>query len=376
MKIVHIVVGKVNPDSLNGVSKVVHWMATSQTRLGHEVEVWGLVSSTTPSTRHREYELRLFQMTRLRLNLGSELKVAIDGLEQGTWVHFHSVFAPEFPSIAQRLKKRGLSYGITPHGGYDPGIFNKNPWRKRLYFAIREAGYMRTAKWIQAIGAAEIGDIRRIAPETRVDLIPNCQELFPFRVVKASANAARPLIGYSGRLVVQQKGLDYLIKGFAAYKARGGTGELWLIGDGEDRIYLEKLAVESGAQAYVSFLGAKHGPEKLDLVASLDAFIHCSRWDVIPTACLEAASLGRPLLVSRETNLAGYVEQNGAGLVLDETSAAGVARVLERIQPLYESKELQQMGENARALIEKEFRWEENARRFVAAINAADSSIQ
>ena len=46
MKIVHIVVGKVNPDSLNGVSKVVHWMATSQMQLGHDVEVWGLTEST------------------------------------------------------------------------------------------------------------------------------------------------------------------------------------------------------------------------------------------------------------------------------------------------------------------------------------------
>ena len=376
MRIVHIVVGKVNPDSLNGVSKVVHWMATSQLRQGHDVEVWGLVSSKTPSTRHREYKLRLFQMTRLRMTLGPALKAAIGGLEQGTWVQFHSVFTPEYPAIAQLVKKRGLCYGITPHGGYDPGIFKKNPWKKRFYFAIHEVGYVRAAKWIQAIGAAEIGDILRIAPGARVDLIPNCQELFPFRVVEAPGNAARPLIGYSGRLVVQQKGLDYLIKGFAAYKARGGPGELWLIGDGVDRTELEKLAVKSGAQAHVSFLGAKHGEEKLNLVACLDVFIHSSRWDVIPTACLEAASLGRPLVVSRETNLAGYVEQNGAGLVLDETSVAGVARVLERIQPLYEGKELQQMGANARALIEKEFSWEEHARRFVAAITAANSYIQ
>ena len=45
MRIVHIVVGKVNPDTLNGVSKAVHWMATSQMQLGHDVEAWGLVDS-------------------------------------------------------------------------------------------------------------------------------------------------------------------------------------------------------------------------------------------------------------------------------------------------------------------------------------------
>jgi glycosyltransferase involved in cell wall biosynthesis len=90
---------------------------------------------------------------------------------------------------------------------------------------------------------------------------------------------------------------------------------------------------------------------------------------------MEAAALGRPLLISRETNMAEYVERSGAGLVLDETSAAGVARVLDRASRLYEANELQQMGENARALIEKEFRWEENARSFIAAIAAARRTI-
>jgi len=88
-------------------------------------------------------------------------------------------------------------------------------------------------------------------------------------------------------------------------------------------------------------------------------------------ACLEAAALGVPLLVSRETNLAGYVEQSGAGLVLDETSAAGVERALGRVQQLYEEDQLRPMGEKARSLVEHEFNWEENARSFAAAI--ADS---
>jgi glycosyltransferase involved in cell wall biosynthesis len=76
-------------------------------------------------------------------------------------------------------------------------------------------------------------------------------------------------------------------------------------------------------------------------------------------------------VISRETNLAEYVERSGAGLVLDETSAAGVERALERVRQLYDNNQLEPMGENARLLIEKEFRWEENARAFVAAIQAA-----
>jgi glycosyltransferase involved in cell wall biosynthesis len=371
MRIVHILKGKANPETLNGVNRVVHWMATSQLRQGHEVEVWGLAESMTPPAHQRQYQLRLFPLTRLRITLGPEIKAALSRLEPGTWVQFHSVFIPEYPAIARLLKRRGFAYGITPHNGYAPGVFRKNPWKKRLYTALREAGYLRHAAWIQAIGASEIADILRIAPQARIALIPNGLELLAAHSGVLPAEVRRPLIGFCGRLHEQSKGLDFLIAGFASYQAKGGTGELWLIGDGEDRAKLERQAAESGAAAQMRFLGARYGEEKLNLIAGCDAFIHSSRWEGIPMACLEAAALGVPLLVSRETNLAGYVEQSGAGLVLDETSAAGVERALGRVQQLYKEDQLRPMGEKARSLVEHEFNWEENARSFAAAI--ADS---
>jgi len=376
MRIIHILKGKANPGTLNGVNRVVHWMATYQTRLGHDVEVWGLSASMIPPSNAREYSLRIFPVTRLRVTIGRELKAALNHVEPGAWIHFHSVFIPEFPEIARQLRKRGLAYGITPHNGYAPGVFKKSPLKKHLYVTLREAKYLRSAAWIQIVGQSERKDILRIAPVAHIVPIPNGQEVLPVRLASASFDAARPLIGFCGRLDAQSKGLDYLIDGFAAYKASGGRGELWLIGDGGDRAQLEKQAAQSGAQAQIRFFGVKFGEEKLNMVACLDAFIHSSRWDVLPGACLEAAALGRPLLVSRETNLAEYVERSGAGLVLDETSSAGVERALRRVQQLYDCDQLRRMGENARQLIEAEFRWEENAERFIAAITASGNAVQ
>lgn len=371
MRIIHILKGKANPETLNGVNKVVHWMATSQTRQGHEVEVWGLAESMTPPPHPREYRLRLFPLTRLRLTLGREMKDALARLEPGAWVQFHSVFIPEFPAISRLLKRRGMAYGVTPHSGYAAGVLARNPWKKRVYIALREAEYLRRAAWIQALGASEIADILRLAPHSRVVLIPNGQEPLALHLSAEHATAERPLIGYCGRLATQHKGLDFLLGGFASYKARGGAGELWLIGEGEDRARLERQAAENGSAAWARFLGARHGEEKFNLMASIDVFVHSSRWEGLPMACLEAAAMGKPLLVSRETNLAEYVERSGAGLVLDETSAAGVERALDHIQRLYEGGQLQEMGERARSLVETEFSWERNARSFVAAIRAA-----
>jgi hypothetical protein len=79
--------------------------------------------------------------------------------------------------------------------------------------------------------------------------------------------------------------------------------------------------------------------------------------------------------VSRETNLGQYVEQSGAGLVLDELSAAAVSWALDNVQRLYDSGALKDMGRKARLLVESEFIWEKNARSFVAAIAACGHAI-
>jgi glycosyltransferase involved in cell wall biosynthesis len=384
MRIVHILHGKVNPDTANGVSKLGHWMATYQMRLGHDVEIWGLADLTNiaPAFREpvpesvREYRMRLFPITRMRVTFSRELKTALGRLEAETWIHFHSVFCPEFPGIAAVLRRRRICYGVTPHGGYSPGVMEKNRFRKSLYVAMRERPYLAGASWVQATGAGEIDDILSIAPKQKVGLIQNGQALDLLHgMAVARMEARRPVIGYCGRLAIRQKGLDFLLAGFAAYKAKGGSGQLWLIGDGADRAAVEQMAAQAGLGADVRFFGFLNGMAKLEVMANFDAFIHSSRWEGMPTACLEAASLGIPLVVSRQTNLGEFVERSGAGLVLDETSAAGVGRVLERARQMYDYGGLRPMGENARLLIETEFSWEENARRFVAAIASAGNSL-
>jgi len=376
MRIVHILHGKVNPDALNGVSKLGHWMATHQLRLGHQVEVWALASSMHLTPRLREYRMRLFPLTRMRVTLSGELKAALGTLEPGTWAQFHSVFCPEFPAIAAVLTRRGVRYGVTPHGGYSPGVMQKNRFRKWLYVAMRERRYLAGASWVQATGRGEIDDIQSLAPHARVGLIQNGQALDLLEgSVVALIETGRPVIAYCGRLAMRQKGLDFLVAGFAAYKAGGGSGHLWLIGEGADRRALERMAADGGFGEDVRFFGALCGMAKFEAIANCDVFIHSSRWEGLPTACLEAASLSKPLLVSQETNLADFVTSAQAGLVLDETSSAGVARVLKRALEVYGNGGLAQMGENARRLIERDFGWEENARRFVAAITAAGSVL-
>jgi len=373
MHIVHILKGKANPETMNGVNKAVHGMATGETNQGHHVEVWGITASVDDARKDAyNYKLRLFSQSVFRVAVSREMKRAIAELDRNTWIQFHSVFVPEFPSIAHMVRKRGLHYGVTTHGGYAPAVLSKDHLRKCLYIALRERPYVAGASLVQAVGRSEIKDILAMSPHARVELIPNGQDRDLLAGIEVPRmEAEHPVIGYCGRLDMQTKGLDHLINGFSIYKSEGGRGQLWMVGDGADRAAVERMATDGGVQSDVKFFGSMSGTAKLRVLSNFDAFIHTSRREALPTACLEAASLGTPLIVSRETNLADCVEEAGAGIALDETSADGVSRALGRVQALYKDNQLQSMGRNARLLIEKRFSWEGNARSFVAAIEAA-----
>jgi len=50
MRVIHVVLGKANPDRMNGVNQVVHHLATEQVERGDEVEVWGITADPEAET--------------------------------------------------------------------------------------------------------------------------------------------------------------------------------------------------------------------------------------------------------------------------------------------------------------------------------------
>lgn len=331
MKVIHLLLGKANPNTMNGVNKVVHHLATEQHRAGHEVEVWGLTRTWRESPEHqREYSLRLFPTTKSRFLLAPTFVSSLRSLVAGTWVQFHSVFIPEFAAVSRILNARGIAYGVTPHGGYSHHVLAKDRLKKASYVAVVERGVHRRAKLLHAIGASEVQDIHRIVPDAPVVLVANGQELLEVDTLQPRDNVAeeRPIFAFCGRLASEHKGLDLLLEGFSEYLRTSGSGTLWLIGDGSDRGALEGLASRLGINRRVVFHGPRFGNEKLGVLASSDAFMHTSRWDGVPTAVLEAAAVGLPLLVSRETNLADAVEEFEAGSVLTENTPREIAAAM------------------------------------------------
>ena len=79
MEIIHIVLGKANPDRLNGVNKVVYNMASEQSKAGKSVQVWGITPNPVHDYPERNFKTLLFQEERFHFFMPRALKEAILG---------------------------------------------------------------------------------------------------------------------------------------------------------------------------------------------------------------------------------------------------------------------------------------------------------
>jgi glycosyltransferase involved in cell wall biosynthesis len=382
LRIIHIIPGTADPNTANGVNKVVHWLATNMVAQGHACEVWILLDTEEPPTHARTYKLVAFRKSRSQFGLTEDLRGALSRLPEGTWVHLHSVFVPQLTSVAKFLRKRNIRFGITPHGGYlsdRKGRSIAGRIRKRLYLALWEGWTLRNASLIHAIGQTEIDDLKsRFSSLHQIALIPNgfelptVQDVTPHALKENSLDAeVEPAIVYCGRMAIFQKGLDILLEGFARYRKSGGTLKLTMVGDGPDRPQLEALANQHAIADAITWTGQVFGLSLRAILRRAAFFVHSSRFDVIPTACLEAASCGAPLIVSEETNLAGFVRHWNCGLVLAPNTPVHLAELFQQAEKFTTTERIH-MGESARSMIETDFTWNEISRRIILAIQQAN----
>jgi glycosyltransferase involved in cell wall biosynthesis len=361
MRFVHLLNDSADPRSVNGVNKVVHWLASTQVEMGWSSEIWALRPNDEESTHERNYPLRVFRKTKSRFLLSDQLRAAIEELSPDTWVQLHSVFIPELTAVARLLKRRGILYGVTPHGGYLSLYFDRSRvlrMKKAIFASVWENWMLRNAAMIHVIGRTELEDLERRAPGQKMVMIPNGYapgELAEWKEPRQEAEPAS--IMFCGRHVMKQKGLDLLLRGFATYRKEGGTLNLVLISEGKDTAYLRRLADELNVAEAVSWPGVLSVDELRSMLSGGAAFVHTSRFDVLPTACLEAAALGVPLFMSGETNFADHILPRNAGWICDPNDPETIAEtmfVIERTSP----EERLMMGENARRMIQDELRWD------------------
>ncbi len=363
MEIIHLVLGKANPNRMNGVNIAVNSLASEQSTLGYNVSLWGITRNMVHDYPERPYNTILLEKHKTSASTLYNISKAIDKIRSHTVVHIHGGFIPLFFSIAYLLKRKNIPFIYTTHGAYNKIAIERSGLKKKIYFKLFEEKIISWSSVLHFVGKSESEVLKDKKIISKESFIPNgLAATIQLPEVVNALNTTELVFGFCGRITIIEKGLDLLLQAFAQYKnVHNKRGKLCLIGDGKEIVALQKMAEDLNIAPYVEFVGSIYGEEKLQIIKSFNAFVHPSRNEGMPTAVLEAAALGVPCLVSTETNLGSYINDYDAGYVLEKNTAEHLLFGLLYVEKHVNTMLWDRTKLNAKKMIVEQFQWKKIA---------------
>jgi glycosyltransferase involved in cell wall biosynthesis len=363
MEIVHLILGKANPNRMNGVNKVVNQLASRQANAGKKVSVWGITHDLNPNYDERTFETKLFQASKNPFLLDRSLKNELQKLNEDAVIHLHGGWIPIYSTLGAFLKKNEIPFVLTPHGAYNTIAMQRSRIVKKVYFQLFEKSLLKDARKVHSLGESEVFGLNKIFPNTKTVRLPygfESQEI----AEQLGSDTKEFIIGFVGRLDVYTKGLDILISAFEHFQKKQNNTKLWIVGDGEGRKTMQRLIAGKGLQKNVTLWGGKFGAEKDELMKQMTVFAHPSRNEGLPVAVLEAAEMGVPSIVTKATNVSRFVHKYDAGIEIENESVSDLSNAINILFNKWRNDELTLIRENARTMVAEVFNWETIIDRF------------
>ncbi|MBN1573274.1 MAG: glycosyltransferase [Deltaproteobacteria bacterium] len=109
------------------------------------------------------------------------------------------------------------------------------------------------------------------------------------------------------------KGHPYLLEALSILKKRGVKFHLTVVGEGEERGNLERLADDLDLVKFVTFAGSLYGRPLRDRLRGSDIFVLSSLSEGLPVSMLEAMSVGLTVVVPEITGITEVIIPQGRG---------------------------------------------------------------
>ncbi len=212
-------------------------------------------------------------------------------------------------------------------------------------------------------------------PHEKMTYIPNGVDVTRFVPSRQTPGSNGANICFVGR-IEKQKGLDHLLRAFSLIKTGVRDLQLSIVGEGQQREPLEKLAQSLGLEGRVTFTGSTR--EVLTYYQSALIFVLPSLSEGMSSSLLEAMSCGLPVVVTAVGGNREMVEGVAGpdeipvsqfkiadcGILVNPEDSKGMAGALSKI--LDDSTLRNQLGERARKQIVSRFSQEQMVSNYVA----------
>ena len=251
-------------------------------------------------------------------------------------VHTHTAKAGALGRVAARMA--GVPVTVhTFHGHVLEGYFS--PAATRTFLAIERWLARGTDRLVTVSPRLRAQLLAMgIGRPDQVEVVPLGLDLGRFRLGRsASAPALRaslglapgtPLLGSVGRLV-PIKDHPTLFRAVAQLGPDGEAAHLVVVGDGEDRPALARLAQALGVSARVHFLGWRADLETI--LNELDVVICSSRNEGTPVALIEAMAAGVAVLSTEVGGVADLVTHGETGWLVPPGDPSAMAEAIRHL---------------------------------------------
>lgn len=160
------------------------------------------------------------------------------------------------------------------------------------------------------------------------------------------------------------KGVDVLIRAFAAVAGAWPELRLKLVSDGPARADLEALATSLGVRSRVDFLGTCERPQVAELLRGCTLFVLPSRSnsESFGIAAAEAMALDRAVIASRVGGLPGLIEDGVSGLLVPPGDDAALATAMQHL--LTDPALRRALGTEAGVRVRRDYPWHTTGSRY------------
>ncbi len=124
-----------------------------------------------------------------------------------------------------------------------------------------------------------------------------------------------------------KKGHKYLLE--ALSRIKDIDFDLFIVGDGSERFFLEQLAGKLGLRDRLFFEGYRKSVDVY--LAKTDIFVLPSLWEGLPVALMEAMSCGLPCIATSVGGVAELIEDQKDGLLVEAKNIGQLEKVLRKL---------------------------------------------
>lgn len=279
--------------------------------------------------------------------------------------HIHGVWMYPQYITAKKAAKINKPFIITPHGMYEPWLWEHGYLKKKLYFNLLSKKIFKRASLFHAITSQEKDGLNQIFNnKINIEVIPNLISFKSDSQEEILTSQEEDYILFIGRLD-PIKGIKMLIEVFAKINQKKFKLKI----AGPPSLYRDELVVltkKLSLESKVEFVGFVQGDEKDKLYRDAQAVVTPSFSEVVGLVNLEAAKAKTPVITTVTTGLLKDWDKEGGVLINPNSQDLEIAL---KNTFSWSQQERDDRGERLYDFVYKNYSWEENLYRWEELYN-------